>query len=108
MQKSRMETALQAGINGLASSNFSDQLGSPYNEPHPGGIQRKTQGKGNLGFWIAKLGARPKGGESGGPILVIRICFGFRYSDFGFAKVMGWALSADKNEEERWARRSRR
>jgi len=52
MQKSRMETALQAGINGSASSNFSDQLLSPYNEPHPGGIQRKTQREGNWGLWI--------------------------------------------------------
>ena len=50
MPKSPMETVLQKGINGPARGYF---FCSPYNEPHPGGIQRKTQGKGNLGFWIA-------------------------------------------------------
>jgi hypothetical protein len=39
-------------------------------------------------FGHLKLGPRPQGGESGGPILVIRICFGFRYSDFGFTLKM--------------------
>ncbi len=49
MPKSPMETVLQKGISGPARGYFF----SPYNEPHPGGIQRKTQGKGYLGFWIA-------------------------------------------------------
>ena len=35
-------------------------------------------------FGHSKLGTHPQGGESGGPILKIRVCFGFRYSDFGF------------------------
>jgi hypothetical protein len=35
-------------------------------------------------FGHLKLGPRPQGGESEGPILEIRICFGFRYSDFEF------------------------
>ena len=35
-----------------------------------------------LGFGHLKLRTRPQGGESGGPILKICICFEFRYSDF--------------------------
>jgi hypothetical protein len=46
--KSPMETVLQKGINGSARGYFF----SPYNEPHPGGIQRKTQREGYWGFWI--------------------------------------------------------
>jgi hypothetical protein len=55
MPKSPMETVLQKGINGPARGYF---FCSPYNEPHPGGIQRKTQRKDDLGLRIADWGLK--------------------------------------------------
>jgi hypothetical protein len=45
MPKSPMDKVLQTGINGPARGYFFSRIASPYNEPHPGGIQRKTQRK---------------------------------------------------------------
>ncbi len=42
-----------ARLHGLATAIHETSGLDAYNEPHPGGIQRKTQGKGYLGFWIA-------------------------------------------------------
>jgi hypothetical protein len=60
-----METVLRAGINGSTrgsqfrgrSRRFMKYPGyRPYNEPHSGGIQRKTQREGYWGFRILDFG----------------------------------------------------
>jgi hypothetical protein len=60
MPKSPMDKVLQTGINGSARGYFFCSNASPYNEPHLGGIQRKTQREGNWGFWIADCGLKIK------------------------------------------------
>jgi hypothetical protein len=60
-----MGTVLRAGINGSTrgsqfrgrSRRFMKYPGyRPYNEPHSGGIQRKTQRVGDWGLWIGDCG----------------------------------------------------
>ncbi len=115
MPKSPMETVLQAGINGSTRGYFFCSNPSPYNEPHLGGIQRKTQRSASHlnSKYETRSTKQIQNSPSDSPpcgrvpsfefsnvqnvtsrkdlsgvsviwILVIRICFGFRYSDFGF------------------------
>ena len=75
MPKSPMEMLLQTGINGSARGYFF----CPYNEPHPVGIQRKTQREGYCGLGIADCGIADVGCE-------MWDC-GFRIGDWGISEI---------------------